>query len=453
MKTRVGLSQTALNAVASLGGLGQYLSGPLWGRLSDAKANKLVAVTGGSLLAAGYTTMAAVLVAVSLAGGGVNGGTVAGAINGAVNDSSANGNAAFALLALGYLCVGGGSSAVFNSALSVAVKNTRPELQGRAISISVASHGLAAFIFSRILAFFFKDRLVAFLLFMAFVCGCGPILASRFLVHVSWAQLDELDEESNEPVATESSILIPHHASTFVSSEVVAVEEPPSSGSAISFFAQRDVIVLFSAFVFLTGTGLMYINNVGAVVIALSPPKSLPADILSAQGFQVSLLSLCNCAGRLITGFVSDALVSRWNVSRLAGLITGGSLIAFALAVSLLSLNSISRLFYVTILLGLGYGSIFSAAPTIVSSWFGSKHFGTHWGLFQIAPALGGQICNIAFGIFLDVAKSSSPGGSGSVECIGFSCFSGAFSFALVGCALSLTALMFLNHMRGGFFG
>lgn len=55
-----------------------------------------------------------------------------------------------------------------------------------------------------------------------------------------------------------------------------------------------------------SGTGLMYINNIGTVVATLEPTGSSPISVAKLQASLVSLLSIFNCIGRLLAGFSSD---------------------------------------------------------------------------------------------------------------------------------------------------
>lgn len=64
----------------------------------------------------------------------------------------------------------------------------------------------------------------------------------------------------------------------------------------------------------------MYINNLGTVTRSLAPKHALPADVAMSQASLVSLLSIFNCLGRIVTGSLSDYAVhrapNRWRFSR-----------------------------------------------------------------------------------------------------------------------------------------
>ncbi|KAJ3072402.1 hypothetical protein HDU98_003684 [Podochytrium sp. JEL0797] len=430
LKQKRGLSQTALNAIASAGGFGQYLSGPVWGKLSDIYDRSRLCAVAGILLLSGYLTLALGYTTPTLP---------------------------TYVLAFSYLSIGLGSSGIFNSALATTVKNFPPSEHGFRIGLPVSLFGLSAFLFSQLQRLFTDSGtgvvdIASFLIFVGVTTGGGAILASQLLFDCSTSLLRRTHHSLNSDSTAVSS------DSDSDSQEII--ESPTTEHSQLvdirvvyaqkelPLFIQRDAWLLFISFILLAGTGLMYINNVGAVVVALSPLNASPSEIQSTQRLHVGILSLCNCAGRIATGMGSDVLINRFKLSRLVGMVTGAVLISLSLLVAMGELvpgGEGAALVHVTVLLGLGYGAIFSAAPAIVSRWFGVDRFGANWGWFQWAPALGGQICNLVFGLYLDAAK-----GAGG-ECRGTACFMGAFRVALVGCIASVGLLLVLNAMRGGF--
>ncbi|ORY43791.1 hypothetical protein BCR33DRAFT_717434 [Rhizoclosmatium globosum] len=375
LKQKRGLSQTALNGIASCGGFGQYLSGP-----------GLLLLTGYLSLAWGYSS------------------------------------ASFPDWALGlaYGCVGLGNSGVFNSALATTVKNFDQREHGFAVGVPL----------QRFFIVMGPDGtqtvdIFGFLLFVGIVTGSVTTIGAGYLHDCSAAlrrrALRELSTASTEALPPPNTEL----------SQLLDVPPPPLAPTEPSLFSQRDAWLLFGAFILLSGTGLMYINNVGAIVIALSSAKTIPSDIQATQRLHVSLLSICNCAGRISTGLASDILMTRFKLTRLVGMLAGGLLIVLALSTALFTLtgDAVTGLIPVTLLLGMGYGGIFSAAPAIVS----------------LGPALGGHLCNLVFGMYLDSARG------GKSECRGTKCFASAFKATLFGCMASICVLLVLNAMRGGF--
>lgn len=67
-----------------------------------------------------------------------------------------------------------------------------------------------------------------------------------------------------------------------------------------------DFQLLFLYLGMCSGIGLMVINNLGTVTVTLAEEGTDPRSIATMQAHLVSLLSICNCLGRLAVGFLSD---------------------------------------------------------------------------------------------------------------------------------------------------
>lgn len=115
------------------------------------------------------------------------------------------------------------------------------------------------------------------------------------------------------------------------------------------------------------------------VALSSHPAGSLPVS--KAQSLQVSLISIFNCAGRIVTGVCSDAAKRRWGTRRLPFFILGAALLGLSQLVGA-TVSSLAFLHVCTALVGFSYGSLFSSGPVIVGTWFGIKKFGSHWGWF-----------------------------------------------------------------------
>ncbi|TPX59123.1 hypothetical protein SpCBS45565_g07826 [Spizellomyces sp. 'palustris'] len=420
---KLGYTQTQMNLIASAGGLGLYLSGPAMGSFVDQYGPKKVVLASAVLLFTGYSCMALTF-------------------NGTFAHSS------FLLVAVSYGLVGLGSAGSYNAAITTNVRNFHPRDHGFVVGISVSLFGLSAFIFSQLSAFFYRRPLsaeslsaphheaidtYAFLMFLAWATGGANLVATLGLTDLSKDTGIVYQRRSSESVhvGEERRGLLPTEEEG--SGIDVRVEDTQPSARApnredrhisvdASLFQSTDAWILFVAFLLLTGTGLMFINNIGAIVVSLFPLASDPVLISKAQARQVSIISVFNCAGRIITGLASDTAQRKWGTHRLSFMIMGAGLLAVtqaALAVS----SSMDVLHIWTALVGFSYGSLFSSAPVIVGTWFGIKKFGTHWGWFQWGPAAGGQLWNTVFGAIMDASRPIKP----DAECKGSHCFQLAF--------------------------
>ncbi|GAA5970303.1 hypothetical protein JCM8115_003694 [Rhodotorula mucilaginosa] len=202
------------------------------------------------------------------------------------------------------------------------------------------------------------------------------------------------------------------------------------------------------------GVGLCYINNLGTIVRSLSYPLlhaestlMTPAQIARHQARLVSLLSIFNFVGRLLSGFGSDYLLHRRkggsrsmkttnsrtgdirppSTATTTTVTTTSSphgsiprvvflpLTSLLFLLSQLSLLSISHdpayLFLPTALTGLAHGCLFGLSGIIGLERFGIKSFSQTNGVLALAPALFGQTTNLLFGRIYDshLSSPSSP--------------------------------------------
>ncbi|KND00592.1 uncharacterized protein SPPG_03716 [Spizellomyces punctatus DAOM BR117] len=444
---KLGYTQTQMNLIASAGGLGLYLSGPAMGSFVDRYGPKKVVFASAVLLFTGYSCMALTF-------------------NGAFAHSS------FLLVAVSYALVGLGSAGSYNAAITTNVRNFHPRDHGFVVGISVSLFGLSAFIFSQLSAFFYRRPLsaesssaphheaidtYAFLMFLACATGGANLVATLGLTDLSKDTGIVYQRRSSESVhvGEERRGLLPTEDEEGSGIDVRVEDTHSSQPSArapnpedrhisvnTSLFQSTDAWILFVAFLLLTGTGLMFINNIGAIVVSLFPLASDTVLISKAQARQVSIISIFNCAGRIVTGLGSDTAQRRWGTHRLSFMIMGAGLLAVTQAGLAIS-PSMDVLHIWTALVGFSYGSLFSSGPVIVGTWFGIKKFGTHWGWFQWGPAAGGQLWNTVFGAIMDANRPTKPDG----ECKGSHCFQLAFVLTAVG-SLSSMGLLYILYWR-----
>lgn len=161
-----------------------------------------------------------------------------------------------------------------------------------------------------------------------------------------------------------------------------------------------DFWLIFCILSLLSGTGLMYINNVGSITQALfigdhgSWEEHAGSKI---QSQQVSLTSLGNCAGRAIVGISADFVHSRTGAPRVY-LVTFIAVIFLFSQLIARSVDHVDELWKASIAVGTAYGGTFGLLPVITIEWFGLNHFSQNWGFVSIAPVIAGNIFSLAFG-------------------------------------------------------
>ncbi|KAH9252716.1 hypothetical protein BASA81_009319 [Batrachochytrium salamandrivorans] len=459
LKSSLGYSQTEINVIASAGGFGLYLSGPLMGAWVDRHGARPIALASSLLLWGGYTGMAWMV-------------------------SETLFTSSFLFMSVFYCMVGLGSAGVYNAALKTNIQNFDQKEHGLRLAYLCLHLGLVRWSFHRLAGF-------RFLMFMGIATGLVSLLAALFgLQEVSVKTEPLLDRDVVEPspigtcnrsCCNETSEYrrdsthdvegqrsfrdssgyederfhrpASHHDET---TSAAPTSTSASTSSTSTFLKESHAWGLFLPFMTLAGMGLMYMNNIGSIVLAILPENTDSAKASAIQAFMVSMISLFNCLGRIVTGVASDKAQVYFGTQRLTFLIIGSMFILLAQTMGLLMVSSIATLTLCTCILGFGYGSIFSSTPAIVGKWFGIQSFGSNWGYFQIGPALGGYIWNIVFGMWMDSQRPHDvhdplplPGNGGKdLECKGTRCFRGAFFMCFLAAVTSTVALIRLYQLR-----
>ncbi|KAI0368451.1 MFS general substrate transporter [Pilatotrama ljubarskyi] len=178
--------------------------------------------------------------------------------------------------------------------------------------------------------------------------------------------------------------------------------EPNIHGKRL--FKTAEFWLLFTVCALLSGSGLMYINNVGAISQALFANDNPDYDEVKAaqwQATQVSTISVMNCLGRILIGVIADFTKAKLRLPRsfCIALVAGMFVIS---QVMCYFIEDIQNLWKASALLGVAYGGLFGLFPTMVIEWFGLPHFSENWGFVSLSPMIGGNILSIAFGRNLD---------------------------------------------------
>ncbi|KAF8580797.1 MFS general substrate transporter [Ramaria rubella] len=172
--------------------------------------------------------------------------------------------------------------------------------------------------------------------------------------------------------------------------------------------------LLFTILSLLSGTGLMFINNVGSISQALSAKGNPNYDRIEAgklQAAQVSIISLANCGARIGIGAGADLVKNRFAGHR-SYLLTLISTFFILSQIVASRIEDVTRLWQASVILGLGYGGVFGLLPTITIEWFGMAHWSENWGFVSLAPLVGGNLFSLLFGRNLDAHVPGSTANS-----------------------------------------
>ncbi|SCV69943.1 BQ2448_1337 [Microbotryum intermedium] len=319
------------------------------------------------------------------------------------------------------------------NAVALSFKKTR----ATALSLVLSGFGLSASFYSNIwrgLPPTTSDPTAALLLLLALGCGASMALgaitierpvtglpvkaapASPPSIVVNPQPADDSDDEADTIAAglfpSERTPLVRSNLSKSVHDEVICV-----SGWALA--KELDFWLLFTYNGLCSSCGLMYINNVGTLIRTLAQSPSVheqpPWHVAVQQANLVSLLSVFNCLGRLLTGILSDYMLHRapekwrfsriwWNVSTAVVLVAAQSTVSHASTIDGLW----TGLTFPTILAGFAHGSFFGISGIIGLERFGINHFSGNNGVLALAPAIFGQATNLMFGKIYDHQASRS---------------------------------------------
>ncbi|GAA5906019.1 hypothetical protein JCM8208_006319 [Rhodotorula glutinis] len=500
LANRLGLSSTQTNLVGAAGNLGVYLSSPFIGRIVDRRGPKPTLILAAVALTGGYLVVRAFYTSGDDPAGlyarlGVPGLVAAELLTGIGSTaglSSAGNSVARSFkkrraAALSVVLSAFGLSAFFcapvlrpPSLVVVAAQLTFPTPLGPRTDSTLSS----LFLHSRANL----DATPAFLLLLAmgslFSTAVGlafvrpapvaPRAADSALVDERAAEEAPVEvegalREGEEHVPQEPAVVVlPRSSSSPTSTErtpllrsdsTKSVQERNIAGWAL--LHELDFWLIFGFNGLCAGVGLCYINNLGTVVrsLALATRTADPslldlppaASVALLQSRLVSLLSIFNFLGRLLSGFLSDTLLHSPprplpRIPRVAFLPLTASILVSSQLVALRTAHA-EHLWAATALTGLAHGCLFGISGIVGLERFGLKSFSQTNGFLALAPALFGQTTNLLFGRIYDSHVLPSPPSPSPIVAIAGTCTLGRECYAQ---AFILTSCMALGALVVG---
>lgn len=355
-------TQFQINIVGSLTSIGMYLPLPVLGYLADCHGPVLLSIISVLFFAPGYTIASLVI--------------------------SHNWN--FWYLAISFGFIGCATSSLYFTALLTCAK-IYPKSKGLTISAPVTCYGLSSLIGAQVLKLQFLQKDGHLDLYKSFKFFS---LLYLFLGVFNWI--------SSSVVSIERDVLLKTHPSG-ENTPLLADQEseadnddlvPEHKAKFIKFLTDYSTYILLFSLLLSIGPSEMYITNMGSLVNAISP-KSYISD-------QVSIHAVFSTLSRLSLGALSDILVSKYQISRSWLLL---SIIILGLFTQMIIASSIfinDQFYIISALAGFSYGGLFTLYPTVVFSIWGPEIFGSAWGSFMIAPAIGASSFGMIFGLVYD---------------------------------------------------
>ena len=390
---------------------------------------------------------------------------------------------------------GCGGAAGLTAAVNAVAKSFSDKTRATASGMVLAGFGLSAFTFSTIGHLAFGGDAGGLLLLLSLGCSAPMFLGSIVIKEIPSQTVEEgyqrvsdgpevlfEDEDGEGLYQTRSSSIelsrsrspaphsrhTSHHHVPPIQKRRVSTISPSASSSPnyspLQLIYKTDFHALCAVLAICCGTGLMYINNVGTVALALGRQGSLEYDareISSWQAKQVATISIYNCSGRVLAGIASDWTKSKFGIGRIWFLPIVASMFIVS-QITALHTTSVQHLWIVSTLLGFSYGSLFNVVPMLVLEWFGMAHFSQNFGTINLAPILGGNLFNLLFGWIYDqhtIGRIGLPEGAKLVDdvtdlvrrsggvvdnddqhacLLGEECYGTAFKLTTFGCFIAL---------------
>ncbi|KAJ2697595.1 hypothetical protein H4218_003860 [Coemansia sp. IMI 209128] len=473
LSRRLHLTSTQANVAAISANYGQLLSGPFFGWAAD---------TLGPQVLSGFAAVGSFAAFSALAY------TYEGSL----------GMPSWLILAGYMVLVGLASQSANMAAVTTTTKNFKQN-RGSAVSLCVAFFGLSPFVLSHVSSLFFAVGDVpdtfGYLKFLSYlglctstaaalslsVVGFGPSRRYRrdipdgFIVDRASDTSSDLLGDSNSEIGDEEPLLAegsggsptvynatpkPTRDTNGVLSgdDTPAVLDPRGGADGIDYDTARELggmsylrdpeAQLLALVLFLcAGIGVFYNNNIGTIVNALYFSSTDDPDPSAAQrliNHHVAVVSLGSFLGRLTIGAITDLGKRFWGLPR-SGILVA---VVFCMVLSQIiagAAETLTTLLLGSALTGLSYGFLFGVMPTLVSVWFGTKHFGSNWGMTTVFIGFSGQALGAFFGYVYD---ANMPDQDPS-KCARGACYRDAFVLSMGVALLGLLAAVVLARRRG----
>ncbi|CAN6287234.1 unnamed protein product [Urochloa humidicola] len=232
------------------------------------------------------------------------------------------------------------------------------------------------------------------------------------------------------------------------------VFRPPARGqdyTILQALFSVDMLVLFVATICGIGGTLTAVDNMGQIGQSLGYPQR------SITTF-VSLVSIWNYAGRVVSGFASEYVLARYKVPR--PLVLTAVLLLACVGHALIAFGVSNGLYAASVILGFCFGAQWPLLFAIISEVFGLKYYSTLYNFGAVASPVGSYILNVRIaGRMYDREALRQGGRRGrDLTCIGVRCFKESFliitGVTLLGALVSLVlAWRTRKFYRGDLYG
>ncbi|KAG7395588.1 hypothetical protein PHYBOEH_003462 [Phytophthora boehmeriae] len=213
--------------------------------------------------------------------------------------------------------------------------------------------------------------------------------------------------------------------------------EKPSDITGVALLTDLRFWMLFIPVMIVIGAGLLVMSNVSFIVESLyGPMEQIP--------LMVAMFSILNTLGRLVTGAVSDLLLTRYPRAYFAGL---SALLTASTQAVFLTVPP-NWLLLPVAMAGFSEGVMFGTFPVIIREEFGLQHFGKNFGLMSLANCIGYPLFFSPLASFVYQRSARSHDGDSVQKCFGAKCFGPVFVVAIALSAVAFVCCIQLACMQ-----
>ncbi|CAI5759110.1 unnamed protein product [Candida verbasci] len=380
---QLGYTVSDSSYIALFGTIGLAVAGPISGNIVDKKGYSVSISIGGILLILGYSGLKKQF---DLQWSNLN------------------------LSSFWLFSIGLGSTFINNACLKCCAISF-PSIRGVATSLPLALYGLSALFYSVIASIFYPNDTSKYLGFLTYSIMVILIICFPYIY---LADLEHKRKNKNSKTK-------------YIANDYL--------------FSNFKFWLIFSILGILASIGQMYIYSVGYMVKALIVSGDAIL-IQQNQQFQVGLISIANCIGRIISGVLGDIISQSFDKSR--------SWLLFLPAIGLTltqiisyNLTDVLNLPINSVLIGFFYGFTFCIIPIIVGDLFGIENFSFNWGVVSLAPIIPSFYFTSLFGKIYDYNSQMLEN---TVVCsLGNLCYNQIFKLTGVASGMSILITILLN--------
>ncbi|RLN45523.1 hypothetical protein BBO99_00005756 [Phytophthora kernoviae] len=213
--------------------------------------------------------------------------------------------------------------------------------------------------------------------------------------------------------------------------------EKTSDLTGVALLTDLRFWMLFIPVMIIIGSGLLVMSNVSFIVESLYGPKEqIP--------LMVAMFSILNAFGRLMTGAVSDLLLTRYPRAYFAGL----SVLLTAITQIVFLTAPPSWLLLAVAMAGFSEGVMFGTFPVIIREEFGLQHFGKNFGLMSLANCIGYPLFFSPLASYVYQRSATTYDGDSVQKCFGAHCFGPVFVVAIVLSVVAFVCCIQLARMQ-----